>query len=116
MNPLADIENICFVDFETRALPGTSASDGNVKTAGTYRYVQNSFAIISTWAIGSGPVFDVSLDGDFGDTWMFWAALPKVREMLDRNSVRDDIPDYVPLFLRKEWEAKWARDDKKGNE
>jgi hypothetical protein len=42
--------------------------------------------------------------------------LPKVREMLTRNSVRDDIPDYVPLFLRKEWEAKWARDDKKGSE
>jgi DNA polymerase len=75
-NPLADINNICFVDFETRALPGTSASDGNVKTAGTYRYVQNSGAIISTWAIGNGPVFDVSLS-DF--TWgypMKWSDTP----------------------------------------
>jgi hypothetical protein len=33
-----------------------------------------------------------------------------------RNGVREDIPDYVPLFLRTEWEAKWARDDKKGSE
>jgi hypothetical protein len=32
--------------------------------------------------------------------------LPRVAEMIVRNSVMDDIPDCVPQFLRREWEAK----------
>jgi DNA polymerase len=75
VNPLADIENICFVDFETRALPGTSDNDGNVKDAGTYRYAKNSFAIISTWAIGNGPVFDLALS-DFATGPLKWSDTP----------------------------------------
>jgi len=38
--------------------------------------------------------------------------IPVVREMIQRNQVRDDIPDYVPDFLRREWAAKWAREEK----
>ena len=44
------------------------------------------------------------------------AAQDELLPVMVRNRVREDIPDYVPLFLRKEWEAKWARDDKKGSE
>lgn len=76
-NPLADIENLCFFDFETRAEPHVSASDGNVKTAGTYRYANRSFVIVSTWAIGNGPVFDVSLDAGFDGDWMLWDDMPR---------------------------------------
>lgn len=76
MNPLADINNICFLDFETRAFDDASKSDGNVKTAGTYRYVKNSFPIISTWAIGDGPVFDESLDMGFSFE-LRWKGMPE---------------------------------------
>lgn len=39
------------------------------------------------------------------------AELPRVREMLKRDSVMDDIPDCVPDFLRREWEAKMKRSE-----
>lgn len=75
-NPLADIENICFFDTETRALPGAGAN-GNLKTAGTYRYAQNSQVIISTWAIGSGVLFERSLDRGFEGDWLCWDEMPR---------------------------------------
>lgn len=76
MNPLANIDNICFFDTETRAEDGSSVSDGNVKTAGTYRYAKNSFVIVSTWAIGSAPLFEVSLDAGFDGDWLCWDRMP----------------------------------------
>jgi hypothetical protein len=70
-----DIENVGFVDYETKALPGASASDGNVVTAGTYRYVKNAFAIIMTHAIGWGPV-EATVVSDFANGSMSWDMLP----------------------------------------
>lgn len=76
-NPLANIDNICFFDTETRAEDHATPNDGNVKTAGTYRYAKNSFVIISTWAIGSGKLFEVSLDRGFDGDWLCWDDMPR---------------------------------------
>lgn len=76
MNPFADTNNLCFWDFETRAETGYPASDGNIKEAGTYRYAQRSFVIVSTFAIGDAPVFDVSLDRGFDADWLQWSEMP----------------------------------------
>lgn len=89
-NPLADIENICFLDTETRAERHVSASDGNLKTAGTYRYAKSSFVIISTFGIGNAPVFDVSLDRGFDGDWLCWAEMPyELREFHKRVEQRE---------------------------
>jgi DNA polymerase len=85
INPLADINNLCFFDTETRALPGFPASDGNVKTAGTYRYAKHSFAIISTWSIAGEPAWDISLNSGFEGDWLCWDEMPgKLREFHKR--------------------------------
>ncbi|MET0167122.1 MAG: hypothetical protein ABW318_19220, partial [Vicinamibacterales bacterium] len=56
MTTLSDsIDDYCFFDFETRALPG-SGNSGDLKIAGTYRYAKNAHPIILTFAIGNGPV------------------------------------------------------------
>lgn len=90
MNPLADINNICFVDTETRAEPDASVSDGNVKTAGTYRYARRSFVTISTWAIGDGPAFDISLNRGFDGDWLCFDELPHaVREFYKKAEQRE---------------------------
>ena len=90
MNPLADIENICFVDTETRAEPHVTLSEGNVKSAGTYRYAKSSFVIISTWGIGSAPVFDISLDRGFDKDWLCFKELPyKLQEFYKRAEQRE---------------------------
>ena len=90
MNPLANIENIGFFDTETRALPSATASDGNVETAGTYRYAKNSFVIVSTFALGSGPVFEVSLDRGFDSDWLCWEEMPyELREFHKRVEQRE---------------------------
>lgn len=89
-NPLADIANICFVDTETRALPSASVSDGDVTTAGSYRYNKNAFVIISTFAIGDGPVFEVSLDRGFDGDWLCWDEMPvALREFHKRVEQRE---------------------------
>lgn len=88
-NPLANIDNLCFFDTETRAEPGTSASDANVKTAGTYRYAKNSFIIISTFGIGNEPVWDKSLTR-FDRDWLCWQDMPlKLREFHKRVEQRE---------------------------
>lgn len=76
-NPLADINNICFVDTETRTEREVTGPEGNLKTAGTYRYVRNAFVIISTWAIGDGPLWDNSLDHGFDGDFLCWDDMPK---------------------------------------
>lgn len=89
-NPLANIENICFVDTETRAEDGVSPSDGSVKTAGTYRYAKRSFVIVSTWAIGNGKLFERSLDKGFDGDWLCWDDMPReLREFHKRVEQRE---------------------------
>lgn len=89
-NPLADINNLCFFDTETRALPSASVSDGNLKTAGTYRYAKKSFVIISTFAIGEEPPFEVSLDRGFDGDWLCWDEMPHaLREFHKRVEQRE---------------------------
>lgn len=89
-NPLADINNIGFFDTETRAEPHVSLSDANVKTAGTYRYAKRSFVIISTFALGNEPVFDVSPDRGFDGDWLLWSEMPyALREFYKRVEQRE---------------------------
>lgn len=76
-NPLANIENICWLDTETRTERGVNGPEGNLKTAGTYRYVKNAFVIISTWAVGNEPVWDWSLHGGFDGDFLCWDDAPK---------------------------------------
>ena len=66
-----DIENVGFVDFETKALPGATPWDGDVTQSGTYRYVKNAFAIIFTYAIGWEPVRALTVT-DFENGAMCW--------------------------------------------
>jgi DNA polymerase len=56
-----NIDDFCFMDFETRALPGVTGTDESVVTAGTYRYARNSYPVLLTWAIGDMPVECVEL-------------------------------------------------------
>lgn len=90
MNPLADIKNLCFMDTETRALAGFSASDGNVKTAGTYRYAKRSFVTISTWSIGGEPAWDVALDNGFDGDWLCWTDMPDKLKRFHERVVRGE--------------------------
>ena len=75
--PTFAIENIGFIDFETK-----SATD--IK-AGTYRYATEADAIICTYAIGDGPgpvgaATVASFDGP-----LVWAAMPAaIKEFHDR--------------------------------
>ena len=88
-NPLADIDNICFLDTETRAEDGVTPYDGNVKTAGTYRYTKRSFVIIGTFGIADEPVWPVSLKRFDGD-WLCWGGMPeKLREFHKRVEQRE---------------------------
>jgi len=74
-NPFADIANICFTDFETKALPGSDPNDSNLKTAGTYRYRKNAFGILQTFAVGDGPVTALEVR-DFANGALMWKDVP----------------------------------------
>ncbi|MFZ1703666.1 MAG: hypothetical protein WAT79_04935 [Saprospiraceae bacterium] len=74
-NPLADIRNLTFIDFETRALPGASSSDANLKTAGTYRYVKNAYGIILTGCEADAPVWSRAVE-DFNGGALRWRDMP----------------------------------------
>lgn len=75
MNALADIRNLTFIDFETRALPGASISDANLKTAGTYRYVKNAYGIILTGGEAEAPVWSREVE-DFNGGALLWRDMP----------------------------------------
>lgn len=75
-NPLADINNICMFDTETRAEDDCNPSDGSVITAGTYRYAKRSFVIVLTASIGNKPVFERHLPR-FDRDFMLWEDMPK---------------------------------------
>lgn len=114
LEPTADINNIAFLDTETRAIPTATGPEGELKQAGTYRYTRNAFVIVSTWAIGDEPVWDRSLDKGFGRR-LNWDDMPKrlhefhkrveQREAwyaafnagFDRNAVNNGI-DGMPLI------------------
>ena len=65
------IDDFCFFDFETRALPDASLSDGNLPAAGTHRYAKHSKPIILTYAIGDQPVRCLALDMGFAPCYGF---------------------------------------------
>lgn len=89
-NPLADINNICFGDTETRTERHVTGPEGNLKHAGTYRYTRNAFVIISTWAVGNEPVWDWSLHGGFNGDFLCWDDAPyKLKEFWKRAEQRE---------------------------
>lgn len=70
-----DINDICFWDTETRALPGLADPRwGDVTTCGAGRYSRSSKVIIFTYAIGDGEIKDWVLD-DF-DKFLHWRDCP----------------------------------------
>lgn len=90
MNPLADINNLLFLDTETRTERPAVGPEGNLKLAGTYRYAQNAFVIISTWAIGDEPVWEWSLDKGFDGDYLCWDDAPvKLKEFFKRVEQRE---------------------------
>lgn len=65
-------DQLCFFDTETRAEPGTG-DDGDLKQAGTYRYMQNAFAVIMTYAFGDKIGVGIqALDRGFDRDWLRW--------------------------------------------
>lgn len=87
--PTAQIENLCFVDTETRTVKEAPGPEGNLKLAGTYRYARNAFVIISTWAIGDEPLWDLSLNKTF-EKRLDWDMVPKkVKEFYKRVEQRE---------------------------
>lgn len=88
-NPLADINNICMFDTETRAEDDCNPSDGSVVTAGTYRYAKRSFVIVLTACIGDKPVFERHLPR-FDRDFMLWEDMPyELREFHKRVEQRE---------------------------
>jgi hypothetical protein len=69
-----DINDYCFIDTETKALPHTAGTvDENVTTCGAYRYSENAVPIMVQFAVGDEPV-SVSAFPDFDPTRRFvWA-------------------------------------------
>jgi DNA polymerase len=62
-----DINDFCFLDTETKALPFTAGTpDESVVTAGAYRYSKCAVVNVIQWAIGDDPV-EVSAFKDFRD-------------------------------------------------
>lgn len=89
-NPLDNINNICFVDTETRTERDVTGPEGQIKTAGTYKYARNAFVIISTWAIGNEPVWDVSMNDRFDGDFICWDDMPlKLKEFHKRVEQRE---------------------------
>lgn len=79
-----DIGDFCFIDTETRTLPGAGPVEGNVKTAGAHLYARNSKVVIVTYAIGDAPAQAWTLDGDLSATLAWRDAPADLRAVLDR--------------------------------
>lgn len=91
-----DINDYCFIDTETRALPHLENTDhrSSVRTAGAYLYAKNSFVTIITYAIGNNPVQLVALP--HFDTRLTWDQLPQ------------DLQDfYLKAEAGKGWFVAW---------
>lgn len=91
--PLSDdINDFCFIDTETRALPHLANDDfrSSVTTAGAYLYARNSFITIITYGIGEQPVQLVALE-HFGRHFT-WSDMPQ---------------DLKRFYIRAENEQAW---------
>jgi hypothetical protein len=63
----ASLDQVCFLDTETKALPFTAGTpDESVVTAGAYRYSRCAVVNVIQWAIGDDPV-EISAFKDFRD-------------------------------------------------
>jgi hypothetical protein len=68
MSEMPDDPNCyCFIDSETRALPGTQFPDHDVSHCGAYRYAKSAFPVMWTYAIGEQPVGIAALDDGFDE-------------------------------------------------
>lgn len=92
-----DINDYCFIDTETKALPHVAGTvDEDVTTCGAYRYSENAVPIMVQWAIGeAAPRY--SAFKDFDPTRRFlWHDLP------------DDLQEFHERALRGEaWYCAW---------
>lgn len=72
-----NLDDYCFIDTETKALPHTAGTvDENVTDCGADRYSENAVPIMVQWGIGNQPV-NVAAFPDFDITRRFvWAAMP----------------------------------------
>ena len=66
-----DINDLCFIDSETRRVP--NAPIGDVTEVGAYRHAEYAFPTMWTFAIGEDPVEIMALDDGFDErlTWDF---------------------------------------------
>jgi DNA polymerase len=82
-----DINDYCFIDTETKALPrALGTTDEDVSECGAYRYSECAKVIIITWAIGDGPVQRAAFK-DFDPTRTFvWepSFLPELYAFYER--------------------------------
>jgi len=85
MEPLTtDIEDICFFDTETRALPDLlDPRWGDVTQCGAGRYGKSCKVVIFRYAIGDGPIRRWDLE-DFDDTLRWHDAPDDLREFRER--------------------------------
>lgn len=96
MNLTDDVNRICFLDTETRSLPGVRPPYNSVTTAGTAAYFEHgAHVVILTYAIGMKPVRCVTLDSF--DRRLRWPDLP------------EDLQDFLRLARDKgdRWIAAW---------
>lgn len=96
MNLSDDINHFCFLDTETRSLPGVRPPYNSVTTAGTAAYFeQGAHVVILTYAIGMKPVRCVTLDSF--DRRMRWSDLP------------EELKDFITraVLYKDRWLAIW---------
>ena len=75
--PLSDDpEDFCFLDSETRALPGVEGPEGDVTEVGVDVYARHAFPVMWTFAVGDDPVDIAALDDGF-DRRLRWADVPE---------------------------------------
>jgi DNA polymerase len=72
-----DINDYCFIDTETKALPRVlNTVDEDVTKCGAYRYSENAVPIMVQWAVGDAPPTYAAFP-DFDPTRQFiWDAMP----------------------------------------
>lgn len=71
-----DLDQLCFMDTETKALAGTPPDVANLKISGGDLYTAHAFVVILTYAIGNGPVQCVAMDEGFDEDGMRWRDMP----------------------------------------
>lgn len=94
-----NLDDYCFIDTETKALPHTAGTvDENVTDCGADRYSENAVPIMVQWAIGEQPV-QVAAFPDFDPTRRF---------VWQRGFMPDDLMDFHARVLAGEaWYVAW---------